>query len=248
MLLLTGVAGALAFAAMNQPTADARTVAAASERIAQESAARRDAEAAAAEAAREAKTTTINRPDSRNLAALFIGDSLSNDSYTTAPELGWTSLVASGLGQSLPVDRSVVATNGQTTGDALSREYPANQDLVFVELGTNDVGRSTPLDEFARTYASLLSGVLEASPRAQIICLSPWNSVERSAEYAAAIDEACVAVGGRTTSISQIYTTQGMRAQVGDAYFGGLAPDNFHPNDAGHRAIADAVLAWISVQ
>lgn len=247
MFVVAAVAVTVAVLALNQPGPSQEAIDETNRQIEADRVAREEAEGAAREAKLEAKRTRLTTPPDRALSVVFLGDSLSTDSYSSTRELGWTSLVAAGLGAYGSVERTVEATAGQTVAAALRRDIPSGADLVLVQLGTNDVGGRTEPAKFEATYREYLGMVLAASPDSKVICITPWNTAARSTAYTAAITAVCGEVGATVMDIAPIYSRPDTRAHKGEAYFGGIVPDDAHPNDRGHRMIADLVLDWIVV-
>lgn len=247
MVVLAAVAVTLAVLALNRPGPSLEAIDETNRQIEAERVAREATEKADREAKLEAKRTHLVMPTDRALSVVFLGDSLSADSYSTTRELGWTSLVTSGLAAYGNVERTVEATSGQTVADALRRTIPAGADLVLVQLGTNDVGGRTEPAKFEATYREYLGKARAASPDSQVICITPWNTAARSTAYTAAITTVCSEAGATVMDIAPIYNRPDTRAHKGDTYFGGIVPDDAHPNDAGHRRIADLVLDWVVV-
>jgi lysophospholipase L1-like esterase len=132
---------------------------------------------------------------------------------------------------------------------------PRCGDVVVVEAGTNDFLDQTPRRRFAAAYRVLLAQVTAASPGARLVCLTMWipNAAPGrppakigAAFYNASIRRACRA--GAVANISPLFDAQPpLRGPAGRPTF--LGPgDDFHPNSAGHAAIARAIEArlWIS--
>lgn len=181
---------------------------------------------------------TVPRGDDGVATVLVSGDSLSAAFFASTPEQGFVTLVADDLG---PVEITEAAQAHQTlTTVAAITDVPANVDLAIVELGTNDVGEQTPLADFDAQYGGLLDRIRSSSPDAAIVCLGTWTGW--GGDYDSLIERACVGHGGRYVALGGLFRDTANRGPEGRETFLG-AGDDFHPNDAGHRAIADAVLA-----
>ena len=87
------------------------------------------------------------------------------------------------------------------------------------------------------------------------VCLGIWGPADGGAEadgraeggaelaaYDAAIAGACHSRGGAFVALSPVYETPGSRGPAGRRTPWGIS-DATHPNDLGHRMIADLVLA-----
>jgi len=179
--------------------------------------------------------------DARGTARVLItGDSLAAGFFATTEEQGFSALVADALG---PVEMTTVSRAHQTlTTVAGITEVPADLDLAVIELGTNDVGIPTPLADFDAQYRDLVARVRSTSPDAVLVCLGTWTA--DGAAYDEIIARLCADSGGRYVPLAGLFATADFHGPDGRATFVG-AGDDFHPNDAGHRAIADAVLSQL---
>ncbi|TFC59470.1 SGNH/GDSL hydrolase family protein [Cryobacterium sp. TMB3-1-2] len=180
--------------------------------------------------------------DGTPLRVLFAGDSLTGNYFASSAEAGFRSRVATALG---PVELTTAELADQTL-TTVSRivEVPADLDLAVVELGTNDVGTQTPFDQFTSQYRDLLGKITTTSPGAALICAGTWQDAGEA--YDAVIEAECLAAGGRYVPLVDIFEADGTRGPVGTATPFGES-DTFHPNDSGHRQIADAILAALTV-
>lgn len=175
---------------------------------------------------------------------MFIGDSLLGGLYASQESATWSAHVISTLESELGIETVQAprkdlppGTPTSTSSFDLSR-IPGDLGLAVVELGTNDAGDSVPLDIFAKQYSLILDRIRSTSPNSYLLCLSPWQP---SADYTTIIVSACTE-RPRTSyvDISKFFDAPGMRGPAGQTTPFGIS-DDFHPNDAGHRAIADTV-------
>lgn len=174
----------------------------------------------------------LHWPTGRPLRVLFVGDSITYGRLATSPAQDFVSLVTTGLDQHGPVSRKVEAVSGVTVGYFKNRVFPAAQDLEIVELGTNI--RAEPVPGFAADYKKLMVSVRRRSPHALVICLSPWRpdrTVAMIAPYTDAVRSQC---DGTFVNINGLAHHPAL-----------IGADHFHPNNAGHAAIAKVVLAAI---
>ena len=95
------------------------------------------------------------------------------------------------------------------------------------------------MDEFASTYSALVGRIREKSPDAALVCVGVWPDYGQ--DYDAEIETACHDRQGSFVPIRDLWSTEGMRGPAGVPTPHGES-DTFHPNDAGHRAIADRIL------
>ncbi|WP_458781234.1 SGNH/GDSL hydrolase family protein [Arthrobacter sp. D3-16] len=203
---------------------------------------------AQAEAADEAKLVRLTFPADRPLRVLFAGDSLTGGFFASTKDRAFTELMKQSLAQKGPIEEA----RGEQAHATLSTvgglvEVPAGLDLAVVELGTNDVGAKTEPTAFASQYAGLLEKIQAESPNVKILCASVWQSEGTSMDvYNRAIQEQCEHAGGKYANISTLYGAAGHRGPEGLETWIGTS-DTFHPNDIGHKAIANLLLERIKV-
>ncbi|WIE65967.1 SGNH/GDSL hydrolase family protein [Curtobacterium sp. MCLR17_036] len=197
------------------------------------------------------RTVTVTRDGETPLNVLFAGDSLTGGLYssTQADAFKWRmldSMEASG-----PVKEYNSALSGGTTLQ-VSDKYPvpSGLDLAVIELGTNDQGNQVPMDEFDDAYSALLQKVTDGSPDVQIVCAGVWEAnggEPGESAYDTSIRRLCAKAGGLFVSLRPIYTENDVIGPVGEPTWQGET-DDFHPNDKGHKLIADALLQRIVIQ
>lgn len=170
---------------------------------------------------------------------LAVGDSLTVGLYA-AGNHGFAHMVADALPQ---YQLEIAAVTGDGIDNTLKQlpvelanHAPA---LVTVEVGINNLG-GMDAPAFAARYITLLQMLSDAGVPSVVACTVPWTgqaadtpAYARAVEYNAAIVRAASAFGYMPADC--------WGATVGH-YEYLSAYDGFHPNDAGHRAIADAVL------
>ncbi|MFC9997682.1 SGNH/GDSL hydrolase family protein [Nocardia sp. NPDC127526] len=180
------------------------------------------------------------------LQVSFLGDSLDHGLSATAQELGFRPLVTAAWGRGGPVEEHKANRIGGTVGEALlGPEFPAGQHLYIVELGTND----TPLVDlrtFRDRYRELLDRIVAASPGTALLCLGLWRPIETARSFDTVIADLCGAKGGAFRPLFELAADPRLRGPAGLPTFSGTS-DDFHPNDLGHRSIADLVLDSVTV-
>jgi lysophospholipase L1-like esterase len=112
--------------------------------------------------------------------------------------------------------------------------YQAN--AVVINLGTNDVGHGVSSTQFQSAYSSLLRKVRAAYPQAWIFALETFRG--RYVPQTQAAVQAAVA--GGDSRVSFVDTTGWLGS--------GDLTDSVHPNDQGHRVIADRLAPIIAAR
>lgn len=175
---------------------------------------------------------------------LAVGDSLTVGLYA-ADSHGFAYMVADALpGYTL----EVAAVTGDGIDNTL-RQLPVEladhtPELVTVEVGINNLLTTTgPV--FAARYNTLLEMLRDAGVETVVACTVPWTgqsaewgTYARALEFNDAIVRAAQAFG--YTPADCWGATVGHTEYLSER-------DHFHPNDAGHRAIAGAVLTALGV-
>ena len=169
-------------------------------------------------------------------AYVAIGDSISAGRFATAQDGTFPAVVAEKLGMNL----NLVSRSGAKASwaipqlGAVAAAHPA---LVTIELGTNDVGFSTPADVFTDEYETIVSAV--AGPQTRVLCIGSWLP---SPSFDAIIEQVCQRHGGTFVTLNGFYGVNDFHATDGGSSYLGRT-DWFHPGDQGHAAMAAAVLS-----
>ena len=181
------------------------------------------------------------------LRVLFAGDSITVGRDASTREASYRSLMTATLQGARPVESDRIGNSGRTTTDVLPEALNAAETygLLVVELGTNDVHKST-LPKFAADYPALLDALRSKSPDAALVCAGAWDKSPAAASVDRVIQAECVKRGGRFVPLSGFYADKANQSTPGQPHWDGGQTDGNHPNDAGHRLIADALLAQIS--
>lgn len=174
-------------------------------------------------------------------AALFVGDSLTAG-YGVDAEDAWPALVeAEWEKRGLPWRARNAAVSGSTTAGALEAVTWAltpDVKLVFVCIGGNDGLRGTPLRETRKNLSTLLSA-LKKEGRTVVLAgmrIPPNYGRDYSEGFAALFP-----------SLAKEHDVAFMPFLLeGVAAVPSLnLPDGIHPNEEGHRRVAQAVLAFL---
>jgi lysophospholipase L1-like esterase len=188
--------------------------------------------------ARQAAVTA--QPADGGKRLVVVGDSLAFGRFADTQEDAFPQKLAAALHARL----DVLAAPGVTTAQLGAQDVPGGGDVVVVEAGTNDFLYQTPRRRFADDYRALLAKAKAASPGAKLVCLTTWTPKDLppakipASFYDTTIRREC----GTVADLSAIASRPGTRGPEGRATY--LGPgDAFHPNSAGHTAIARAIEA-----
>ncbi|MBO0708793.1 MAG: hypothetical protein J2P44_10545 [Candidatus Dormibacteraeota bacterium] len=185
----------------------------------------------------------------------FVGASVTRGWYVTSVRNAYPAVAARIIAgeHGRPVDWKVTALPGAPAARALTWAYPADQDLIVVDIVTNDFLYDTPAASYEAQYTALLQKLRRSSPRAGFVCLGDWGpigAVDQAGETAYSFDQVvaatCNAFDGVYVPINQIYDVPGARGPLGHPSIVGPARNLFHPNDYGDELIAEAVVSGIN--
>jgi lysophospholipase L1-like esterase len=185
---------------------------------------------------------------------LFVGDSLTLGFAASAQANTYAARVVAAQGAVRIGQDSQYGISAITVAAHLAKNEPLPRaDAVVIELGTNDHQDETGA-AFASAYQAIVDAVRATSPHARLVCLGPWQPED--GPYPArwrVIQQVCASAGGVSVSLFALWRTWSLHGPVGRPVFlRGTAgtpnvSDWFHPNDAGHAAIAQAVLAALAL-
>lgn len=196
----------------------------------------------------EALLIRMDFPTDRPLSVLFAGDTLTGGYFASAQDKGFSQLIRASLAQHGEVEE-VRGPNSGGKVDTLGgiRSPSGDLDLAVLQLGTIEAGQTMDPTEFSKLYETMLRNLKARSPDLHIVCTSVWQSSGANAgAYDRIVQEQCESFDGRFVSLGTIFSDSRYRGPAGNPTWAG-ASDKFHPNDAGHKAIADTILARIKV-
>ena len=182
------------------------------------------------------------------LRVLFAGDSLTVGYYATDPARSYASLLVDDWSEL----RDVEVTRAEQSGARAWRIARAVEalpdpawDVAVLEVGANDVGKTT-VAEYADDFRALVLAAERGGPE-MVVCLGPWNDGARTPPYDRVVARVCDGDGRVYVPLSDLYDDPALHGPVGtETTFG--PRDDFHPNDAGHAAIARRVAEVVSTE
>ncbi len=165
----------------------------------------------------------------------------------SSPEGRFVDTAALGLRHAAD-NRGVGGTLSTQTAELVTRRPPPAATLYVVMTGLNDArlhGTSrAAIEDFARALGTVLRACHEAGPAATVVVEQPHLlDYSRHAPHDQGCDEIVDAYNERLRQVARA-SPAAVLAAVGDwdpARM--LAEDTVHPNDAGHAALARAVVA-----
>ena len=175
----------------------------------------------------------------RPISVLIAGDSIGYGSSSSVPDTSFAALFSQQLQEKFGCEVSVTNISVGGTDSLFSyvvmnrQDFACRFDLVVVCHGQND----RP-EELERNYESLLRTALSQNPGCEIICL--LESAQREyTEKLSAIQRLAAHYG------CAVCDTLAAFRHSGRPYEELVSEDGVHPNDAGHRLYAEALLRTV---
>lgn len=206
-------------------------------------------------AAAEARLIKLAIPQNRPLSVFYAADSLSYGLYSSTKAKGYRFILNEHLRKRGPIaeQRATKADEKTLFKVGNVQNIPkSGVDLAILQLGTNDlgtneVGSRTEPDLFHKQYEDLVQKV-QRSTGAQIICVGVWggSGATISDPYDYEIQKVCQKHGGQYVDLTAVFELKDTFGPKGAASWLGTS-DGFHPNDKGHRLIADLIIERIRV-
>ncbi len=171
----------------------------------------------------------IKNVEAQGISIVCFGDSITygdgakkNESYPSVlRNISGASVVNAGV-------------SGDTTGAALKRlnkdVFPADPYLVIVELGANDFIRRIPAEKTISNLRKMVRDIQDRGAIVAIVDVSGQYDIYHDKFKRLAKEEGCLFIP---------------RVMEGITKNSSLKADNFHPNAAGYRVIAQRVYAQI---
>jgi acyl-CoA thioesterase I len=187
---------------------------------------------------------------------VFLGNSLTEGMFATTQARDYAYTTAARTGKTFVVDSeygvtAVYTAQKMQASNPKLKVVPGDALYVVIELGTNDVAASgETLTEFKTAYDYILARVHRDAPNARLICLGTWRDPtagvsESGYAYNQIIQSLCMSFAGTYIELGDLYVNYSYHGPAGRSTWLGTG-DWFHPNDAGHAAIAARVAAVIS--
>jgi len=190
----------------------------------------------------------------RNMSILFIGDSISTGVGASGPANGYTTLITTALNRrhkGYKYEEINLAISGSTLVDQLwpvpnSSAYPyilekairSKPDIVVIQHGTNDNAAGSSIGQFLWSYKEVVRTIKEKLPRIRIVCMTICPSWGISSSTKGWLTQANVGIqeiaAMENTLLAHINFELKNRREI--------FPDGIHPNDEGHRIMAESVI------
>jgi lysophospholipase L1-like esterase len=190
----------------------------------------------------------------KNMAILFIGDSISVGVGALVPENRYTALVTNALNQQhkgYDYKELNFAVSGSTLVDQLwpepnSSGYPyvlekairSKPDIVVIQHGTNDNVAGSSIGQFLWSYQQVVRTIKEKLPRTRIVCMTicpSWGIASSTKEWRT---QANVGIQEIAAMENTLLAHTNFKLKNRREFF----PDGIHPNDEGHRIMAESVI------
>lgn len=204
------------------------------------------------------------------LKVCFLGDSITEGCCAASPELGYVNVLKELCGFAEAYNHGIggtrIARQREPSEEAkydldfcqrMNRLEP-DADLIIVFGGTNDHGHGdapfgeasdrTP-DTFIGACHYLWKGLLERYPKSKIIVLTPLHRVQEDNlkngkklhDYVGVIRETALSYG---LPVLDLFERSKIQAHI-PAIAQELTTDGLHPNDIGHRILAEEIKAYL---
>lgn len=192
-----------------------------------------------------------------NLTILAMGSSSIEGVGASRPDLAFVPLLEAGLERRLPgvevtvINKGIGGETAKETADRLPREIAAGRpDLVIWQLGTNDVLRDRPMDDF---FADFRRGedVLDRAG-VDVLLVDPQRLPEgtvnpsfRGRNPALGETARLIDLEGGRVGYAVLHRFAAMGAWT-DLERGGVGPDDLHLNDAGYACWAEVTAEGLA--
>ena len=187
----------------------------------------------------------------RHVRVLAIGSSSTAGVGASSPSATYIAKLETSLEGSLQgmdfdvVGRGMSGEVAQGAADRMKREVEETKpDLVVWQLGTNDALRHVSLDKFKSCVKTTLSWLAEN--KFDVVLIDPqYGDTLTKDEYYEKVVGALAEVARemRVLLVDRFEAMRELQHERGDLFY--LANDKLHPNDRGHRCMAEQVARAI---
>ena len=169
---------------------------------------------------------------------VFVGDSLSAGYFALSEAQSFRGLVTARF----PCTSALIGVYGLRSGDVdLSSITAEAGDVVIVEVGSNDAAAGVAPADFEARLRAIAEAARAGSATCRLVFLSVWQTAPQRAPYDARIAGVARDYGGHRIELSAIKDDPSCSGPAGQVTYVGQLSDAWHPNNAGHAAIAAAV-------
>ncbi len=189
--------------------------------------------------------------EGEELTYLPIGDSLAVGFASSSVSKRYVSLfeknIEKTMGYDVYIDKEITKSGGGLKDGALAQLDTIEEvhpDLVTIEYGTNDKNQNmkdiylTP-QEFKDNLKKLVDYIYDVNEDTKIILVTPWK--DTGIEYDSAIKTVGKEYSIPVVDITPIKNRQDIVDKKGTELASGAISDGWHPNDKGHKLIAEAI-------
>jgi acyl-CoA thioesterase-1 len=184
----------------------------------------------------------LPRTSGKPLAVSIVGDSIAAGDYVSSADMRYRDLMEAALRKrgAITVSDVDALANKKST----NVRVPSGLDFVVLEVGTDDL-QNEEIKAFTAAYVALVATTRKSSPDAALVCAGTWSDL--GVVYDAVIESGCRYAGGAYVPLRPLYLDEANRGPAGVKGPYGTS-DDVAPNDAGHRAIAAALLGAVGLQ
>jgi acyl-CoA thioesterase I len=143
------------------------------------------------------------------------------------------------------VGRGLSGEVAQGAADRMKKEVAETKpDLVVWQVGTNDAIRHVDIDRFKTCLKTTLAWLVDNKIDVVLIDPQYGDALTRDAYYQKVVTAiADVARESRVLLVDRFEAMRELQHQRGDQFY--MASDNLHPNDTGHRCMAEQLARAI---
>ena len=191
----------------------------------------------------------------------IIGDSITRGLYASSESATYRALLFRGLAERYPAQIYTTFWQGVCTLGRLEQrwgQWPGQPDILFLELGINDVSRNpncpqVPVSEWAQRYGAMLDRIRRDAPGVTIVVGTlPWpgwkpgtKRYQTALQFNRWIREAAAQRNIAVADLWEVMEGQEhylSRPDEPSPFPPKYRGDGFHPNDQGHQIIAQTFL------